>query len=390
MAEQVVLTGRGVALPDGVLHNDDVAALADPARLRAFVDGNVWCRQRFDALRGNGAATLPVARLDQRVFAEFVRERVGIRERRVIDRDAVLARRASSAGTGADLGAAAARRALAAAGRRPDDVDVVLLGSSTPDSLCPAGAVIIQAGVGARRAWAFDVQAACSSFVFALATARGLVASGQARCVLVVAAEFFSAMTDWAEPATSYFAGDGAAAVVVEAASSADARPGPRFELVDTVCRSSLSENIHTGVGGTRLLQAWTAPDAAAAARPGDDGYRYFHQNGPLVYRDVLPSVEAATHDLLASHGLGPADVARWWVHQASLPMIDGIFGRLLGARPPPSVAPIVLETLGNTSACGAAYCLAEDPGLEPGQHGVVLVFGGGYTIGVALLRGSS
>ncbi len=149
------------------------------------------------------------------------------------------------------------------------------------------------------------------------------------------------------------------------------------------------AENIRTGVGGTRLLRAWEDPAAAVHAKPGEDGYRYFFQNGPQVYRDVLPTVDVASRDLLSRHGLAPEDVARWWVHQASLPMIDGIFQRILGKRPTPDLVPLVLDRLGNTSSCGAAYCLAEDPGLAPGQYGMLLAFGGGYTVGAALVRGT-
>lgn len=387
MASQVAITGRGVALPDGVLCNEEVAALADTARLHAFVEANVWCRARLAHARANGDAHTSAPELERRVYAEFVAERVGIRERRVLDLQAIRARRPDPAAmSGADLGAAAARRALAAAGRSAADVDLVVLGSSTPDSLCPAGAVIVQGRLGAEQAFAFDVQAACSSFVFAGAAAAAMVVAGQARCALVVASECFSAMTDWAEPSTSYFAGDAAAAVLFEPATTPRSPGG--LVWVDAICRSSYSENIHTGVGGTRLLRAWTEPDAARLAKPGDDGYRYFCQNGPLVYRDVLPVVDEVAHTLLARHGLAPRDVVRWWVHQASLPMIDGIFDRLLGGRPAPDVLPLVLDRLGNTSACGAAYCLAEDAGLAPGEHGVVLVFGGGYTVGAALIRG--
>lgn len=387
MTARVAITGRGTSLPADVLGNDDVAALADAGRLRAFVESNVWCRNRFAACRANGEATADVAALDRKVFAAFVGERVGILERRVVDRRSVLEHRPARAGaSGSELGAQAASIALARAGRTAAEVDAIVLGSSTPESLCPSGAILVQGRLGATSAFAFDVQAACSSFAFALASARGLLISGQARCAVVVAAEYFSAMTDWAEPSTSYFAGDGAAAVVLEADPAA--RAGG-MELVDTLCRSSHSENIRTGVGGTRLLRAWEDPAAAVHAKPGEDGYRYFFQNGPQVYRDVLPTVDVASRDLLSRHGLAPEDVARWWVHQASLPMIDGIFQRILGKRPTPDLVPLVLDRLGNTSSCGAAYCLAEDPGLAPGQYGMLLAFGGGYTVGAALVRGT-
>lgn len=383
-----VVTGRGTYVPDDVLTNADVAGIADPARLDAFTLSNAWCRQRTAELRADGERDAEPQRLARRVFAEFVERRVGIRERRVIDREAILARRPGRRGVFAgDLGARAAVRALAQAGLTGADVDAVVCGTSTPDSLCPSTAVEIQHAIGAHGAFAFDVMAACSSFGFALTTARALAASGAARRVLVVSAEYFSAMVDWSDPATAYFAGDGAAAVVLESAEAAGARPGMRVR--DALCASRYSDSIRTGVGGTRVFLAGLAGDRDRAGSPGDDAYRFFHQNGPQVYRDVLPLVDGAVRRLLARHGATPERVARWWVHQASLPMLDGLFGRLTGGRPPSDVLPVALERLGNTSSCGAAWCLAEDRGLAPGELGVLVTFGGGYTVGTVLFEGA-
>lgn len=385
-----VITGRGTYLPDDVLTNADVASLSDPLRLVAFTAKNVWCRQRTEALRANGARAAEDLPLARRVFAEFVEQRVGIRERRVVDREGILARRPGRTTLlSSGLGARAGARALAQAGLGGADLDAVVCGTSTPDSLCPATAVEIQRVLDAPAAFAFDLMAACSSFAFALTTARALVLSGTARRVLVVAAEYFSAMVDWADPATSYFAGDGAAAVVLEEAGLAAGKPG--LAVSDALCRSRHSENIRTGMGGTRAFLA-TAPGAArpgaAPPAPGEDGYRWFHQDGPQVYRDVVPQTETLVRRLLERNGLDPKQVARWWVHQASLPTIDGIFGRLLGGRPGPDVLPLPLERLGNTSSCGSAYCLAEDRGLAAGEQGVLVAFGGGYTVGTVLLTG--
>ena len=380
-----VVTGRGTYLPDDVLTNGDVAALADAEKLLAFVDANVWCRQRAAHLRADGARTTEGSALARRVFAEFVERRVGIRERRVIDRSAIVGRRPGRRDfLSGDLGTRAAARALAMAGLTGADIDVVACGTSTPNSLCPSTAVEIQHAIGAHTAFGFDVMAACSSFVYAFASAAALVRAGTAQRALVVAAEYFSAMVDWSDPATSYFAGDGAAAVVLESDTLAGDRPG--LAVRDTLCVSRYSDRIRTGMGGTHAFLAALPGGAPAASAPGEDGYRFFHQDGPSVYRDVLPLVEATVRKLLARHDLAPSAVARWWVHQASLPMLDGLFKRLLGNRPSPDALPLPLETIGNTSACGAAYCLAEDRGLAKGESGVLLAFGGGYTVGTVLL----
>jgi len=384
---KAVLTGRGTHLPEGVLTNADVAARVDPSRLSDFVATNAWCRARTTDLRADGERTTEAGALARRVFADFVATRVGIRERRVIDRDALLRDEAPSAGLYAsDLGVVAAQRALADAEVAAADVDVVVCGTSTPDALCPSTAVRIQRRLGADRGYAFDVMAACTSFAYSITIAGALVDSGAVRRALVVSAEYFSAMADWSDPESAYFAGDGAAAVLLEAPELVSPRRG--LDVVDTLCWSRHSESIRTGMGGTRLLVANRARGLAAPVAPGDDAYPYFHQDGPQVYRDVLPGVEHAVTTLLARRGVAPSSVARWWVHQASLPMLDGIFARLLGRRPGPEVAPLALETTGNTSSCGAAYCLATDRGLAPGEHGVLLAFGGGYTVGAALLRG--
>ena len=384
----ILLVGRGTYLPPDVLSNVDVAALARPALLAAFTGTNSWCRQRTAELRADGERATDETVLARRVFSEFVEGRVGIRERRVIDRAAILAgrpgRRDLLAG---DLGARASMHALADAGLSGADVDIVICGTSSPNALCPATAVEIQHAIGAHGAFAFDVMAACTSFVYAFAAASAFLRAGTARRVLVVAAEYFTAMVDWTDPATSYFAGDGAAAVVLERGPDAGGRTGSA--VVDTLCVSRYSDSIRTGMGGTRAFLASLPADPAPPSTPGEDGYRYFHQNGPQVYRDVLPLVESTVRRLLERNGLAAREVARWWVHQASVPMLDGLFQRLLGGRPPADVAPVLLDRMGNTSSCGAAYCLAEDRGPAPGEHGVLLGFGGGYTVGAVLLRGT-
>lgn len=380
-----VLTGSGAFVPRDTLTNAEVARLLDGPRLAAFVAGNVWCARRA----AEPGAPASAAGL----YAEFVAERLGVHDRHVVDREAILARRPSTAGVRAsDLGAEAARRALAAAGRTPDDLDLIVVGTSSPDSLCPWTAVRLQALLGASRAFAFDVQAACSSFVFALAAARALVLAGSASRALVVSAETFTHGVDWRDPATAGFFGDGAGAAVLERADLAAGRGGTA--VLDVACWSAYSENIRTAFGGPSTLADAPPPGPGAArnghpvdAPPGGDP-RYFWQDGPVVFRDLVPVVDDVLNGLLARHGLAHADLDLALLHQASGVMVDAVERRVLRGPRPGLAVPRNLERYGNTSSAGAALLLAEAPPLAPGRHGVVLTFGGGYAVGAALLRG--
>ena len=380
-----VITGTGRCLPDDVLSNDDVAVMADPARLDAWVTASTWCKARLaeePASRGSPDA------LHRRIFAEYIERRIGIRTRRVIDRAALLAGRPSSRDVhAADLGAVAAREALDRAGVSAQDVDVVVVGTSTPGRIYPATAVQVQSLIGAERAYAFDVSAACSSFVYGLELVRGLLRSGAARRALVVAAEYFTAGVDYRDPTFSYFFGDAGAAAVVEAGDLARGKPG--WRIVDVRCRSQWSRNIRTGLGGTETLVA----ARAAAARgetdpaPGDAASPWFFQNGPSVYRDVVPLVARETLALLEGHRLRTDDVRLFLFHQASALMLDGIQERLFGAPLAPERIVVNLERYGNTSSCGVALGLAEEKTARPGDLACLATFGAGYTLGAALLR---
>jgi beta-ketodecanoyl-[acyl-carrier-protein] synthase len=377
-----IITGRGMDLPPDVLSNHDLSELLDGAQLESWIAGNRWCQQQLAAMGAGGVTAEEMDRRRRLVFEGYVRQRVGIENRRVIDRQAILDRRASRRGVfGSTLGALAAERALAAAALTAADVDLVVCGTSSPDRVYPTTAVEIQGLIGATGAAAFDVLAACSSFVFALETARALVAAGGYRRALVVAAEFFTCAVDYSDPANSCFWGDAGAAVVVEAAELG--RPKGGYEILSTLCRSQHSQNIRTGLGGTR---PW-AEAVPGGAVPGEVGYRHFYQNGPRVYREVIPLVHHAIEALLRRQHMTVEEVRAFMFHQASSQMIGGLTKRLFHEEPPADRVPRNLRSYGNTSSCGAAICLVEDTTLQPGEIACMCAFGGGYTVGAALLR---
>jgi beta-ketodecanoyl-[acyl-carrier-protein] synthase len=404
--ENPVITGRGMYVPDDVLTNEDVAAVADPARLAAWMEKSKWCGNRLEALRRDAAAAcLSDGELQRRLFCDYVGERIGIHSRHVVDRAAILERRVPGRDLfGSDLGALAADRALAEAGVSASEIDVLICGTSSPDRIYPATAVEIQDRIGAGSAYAYDLLAACSSFVYGLQTVRALLIAGCVRRALVVAAEFFTCGVDYGDPSSSYFWGDAAAAAVIEAADLARGKPG--YQLLDTLCESRLSQHIRTGLGGTRPFTAslrnghhpgGLAGNGAAGpsgrtggtdpSEPGGPAYRFFYQEGHKVYREVIPLAARATRSLLERSGVAVEDVRVFMFHQASALVIDGIKRRLFRDEPPAERVPLNLSRYGNTSSCGVAICLAEERAMEPGELACMTAFGAGYTVGAALLR---
>ena len=375
-----VITGRGMHVPADVLTNEDVAGLAAPERLAAWIAENRWCRDRI----GDGCTLA----LHRRLFADYVRERIGIETRHVVDRAALLSGCQPVDGPfGSDLGARAAEAALAEAGIAARDLDVVICGTSTPDRIYPATAVEIQHRLGASRAYGYDLLAACSSFVYGLEMARALLLGGLCRRALVVAAEYFSCGVDYGDPNSSFFWGDAGAAAVVEAPDLARGKGG--YEILDVCCRSALSRNIRTGLGGTRAFTAAAANGhlPPSEREPGGAAYPFFYQNGPVVYREVVPMAVAVTRDLLARAELSAEGVRVFMFHQASALVLDGIKKRLFAGDPGPGRVPLNLTRYGNTSSCGAAICLAEESAMEPGEVACMTAFGAGYTAAAALLR---
>jgi beta-ketodecanoyl-[acyl-carrier-protein] synthase len=318
-----------------------------------------------------------------------VRDRIGIHERRVVDRGAIVRGVPSESGVfGSDLGAKAAEQAIANAGIAATDIEMIICGTSSPDGIYPATAVEIQGKIGAQNAYAFDLLAACSSFAFGLQIARGMIGSGIHRRVLVVSPEYFTAGVNYADPESAFFFGDGAAAAVIEPAGDLGGRSG--FQIVDTRAFSIPSRSIRTGLGGTRPFVAGATrnngrTDAEIEFGAPDDPY--FYQEGRRVFRDVVPTVANETLMFLEQNGLVAADVERFWFHQPSALFLGAIAKRLLDVKADDERVVIGYDRFGNTSSSGAPMCMARDEHLQPGQYGCMSVFGAGYSIGLALVR---
>ncbi len=292
---------------------------------------------------------------------EWITERSGIRERRI----------AGPAESSSTLGTAAARAALASADVAAGDIDLIVVGTSTPDGVFPATASRIQDALGARRAGAFDVNAACAGFLAALSTGMQFVAGGGARRVLVIGAETMSRIVDWTDRNTCVLFGDGAGAVVLERGTASE--PGA---LESFVMRSdgSLASLLYCG-----------GPEAPAIA--GSPGGPYIVMDGRNVFRQAVTAMSQAAAEAVALAGLRVADIALCVPHQANARIIDAV-ARNLGL--PGERVFTNLDRFGNTSSASIPIALSEATAqgrLRPGDHLLMLAFGGGLAWGAMVVE---
>jgi acetoacetyl-CoA synthase len=272
-----------------------------------------------------------------------------------------------------DLAAKAATAALADAGIAAGRVDYLIVSTSTGDSPQPPTASLVQHLIGADRAAAFDINVVCAGFVFALTLADSLIATRPDAIVLIVAADVYSRILDFDDRRTAILFGDGAGAAVVGAV------PAP-YGLVDVelVTRGDAHELIYVKAGGSRL------PASAATVADGD---HFFRMNGRGVRDFVVAAVPPVLHTLLTRAGIAAADLDHFVPHQANGVMI----GELVEAAGLQNAQThLVLERYGNTGSASAAVALDEAAragDLEDGQTVLLAGFGGGMSVGAALLR---
>ncbi len=291
---------------------------------------------------------------------EWIVERSGIRERHL----------AAEGEFTSDLAIAAARRALAAAGLSGEDLDLIVLATTTPDNTFPATATRVQAALGMTKGAAFDVQAVCSGFIFALSVADNFIKSGQVRTALVIGAETFSRILDWQDRTTCVLFGDGAGAVVLKAEQGAGNGQDSGI----------LSTHIHSDGRHYDLLKVDGGPSSTGTVG-------HVRMVGREVFRHAVANLAAVVHESLAANDLSPADLD--WVvpHQANKRIIDGTARKL---NLPAERIVVTVERHANTSAASVPLALAEAVGdgrIKSGQLVLLEAMGGGFTWGAALVR---
>jgi 3-oxoacyl-[acyl-carrier-protein] synthase III len=290
----------------------------------------------------------------------WIVERTGIRHRHI----------AAAGELTSDLASAAARAALERAGFGPERVDLLVLATSTPDNTFPACATAVQRKLGLIRAAAFDLQAVCSGFVYALAVANNFLMLNQARTALVVGGETFSRLLDWQDRGTCVLFGDGAGAVVLHA----ERGTGTPFD------RGVLAT--HLGSDGRHYEDLYVDGGPSSTGTTG-----HLRMNGREVFRHAVQKISGVIEETLVMTGYAPDEIDLYVPHQANKRILDGIAQRL-GIRPDKVV--YTLAKHGNTSAASIPLALnqaLEDHRLTEGRLVLMEAMGGGLTWGAALAR---
>lgn len=290
---------------------------------------------------------------------EWIKTRSGIERRHY----------AAEGETTSDLGAAAARAALAHAGMVADDLDAIILATSTADFTFPSAASMIQAKLGMTRGFAFDVQAVCAGFVFALSTAQGMIASGQAQRVMVIGAETFSKLMDWQDRGTCVLFGDGAGALILQAETGTGTAAD----------RGILATDLHSDGQFKDLLYVDGGVSTGLTGK--------LRMEGREVFRHAIEKLASSAHAALDKAGLTGEDVDWIVPHQANIRIIEGTAKRM---QVPMDRVVVTVQDHGNTSA--ASIPLALSVGVARGQikQGDLIVteaIGGGLAWGAVVLR---
>ena len=297
---------------------------------------------------------------------EWIVQRTGIRERHLVDPGVATS----------DIAAPAALGAIAEAGLRPEDIGFIVVGTTTPDTIFPSTACTLQAKIGAKKAWGFDLGAACSGFTYSLSVAQQLVATGAVEHALVVGADVMSSIIDYTDRATCVLFGDGAGAVVLSPAA-----PGEPC-ILDFV-------HITDGTGGPSLCMPAGGSRLPASHDTVEHRLHYVKQDGAAVFKFAVRMTEEIALRILGRNGLTPADIDLFVSHQANRRIIEASTGRL-GVDPKKVV--INLERFGNTTAGTIPLALADarkDQRLKKGDLVLLASVGAGFTVGSVLLRWS-
>lgn len=304
---------------------------------------------------------VPNAEFEQTIETsdEWIKSRSGIERRHF----------AAEGQTTSDMAARAAEAAISAAGLSPDDIDAIVLATSTADLTFPSAATMVQARLGMTRGFAYDVQAVCAGFVFALTNANALIVSGQAKRVLVIGAETFSRLMDWTDRSTCVLFGDGAGAVILEA-QEGDGSAEDRGILSCDLNSDGRHKDILYVDGGVST---------------GTTGY--LRMQGKEVFRHAVEKLAQTAHAALDKIGLSGEDVDWIVPHQANIRIIEGTAKRM---QVPMDRVIVTVQDHGNTSAASIPLALSvgvERGQIKPGDLLVTEAIGGGLAWGSVVLR---
>ena len=326
MSKFARITGTGSAAPDNVLTNSDLEKMVDTSD-------------------------------------EWITSRTGIKERRI----------APPGMASSDYALMASQKAMEMAGITAKDIDLIMVGTVTPDAPLPSTACFLQNKLGATNAGVVDLVAACSGFIYGIAFARAMIITGQMKNILVIGVETLSRIVNWQDRNTCVLFGDGAGAAIV----SASDKPGG---VLDTFLKGdgSLSHLLEVPAGGGRK---------PLSAENINDGDRYIHMEGQGVFKSAVKAMGDAATQILKRTGIDSKDISLMIPHQANIRIIEATAKRI---KLPMDRVFVNIHKYGNTSAASVPIALDEavrEGRIQPGDKIVLVAFGAGFTWGSALIE---
>ncbi len=368
----VVISGLGLWHPEESISNEElVEAYNGYAEL--------YNAENADAIAAGEIEAKPLSTADFIAKASGIKSRYVYRKEGILDihrmRPKLEVRSNEELSHQAEIALNSARLALAAANKKPEDIDAIIVSCTYKQRDYPAIACEVQNELGIEG-FGMDMNAACSAATFGLHRAYEMVAAGTARCVLAINPELTSPQNNWRDRDSHFIFGDVSTATVVERAETCTSKHS--YEILDLKPVTVYSNNIRSNFGYLSYV------DDSDPFGPD----KFFIQNGRLVFKEVCPMVASHISSQLEDLNIPVTDVKRFWLHQANINMNTLICKRLLGREATQEEAPIVLDEYANAACAGSLIAMNlyhED--LKPGDIGVICSFGAGYSIGSLVVR---
>ncbi len=371
-APRVVISGTGLFTPSEAISNAELVET-----FNAYVD-------RFNESNNEAIEKGEIEAL-QHSSAEFIEKASGIKSRYVLNKSGVLdpgrmkpqiaERSDDEPSVQCEIAVTAAKQALDNAGKKPEQVDAVIVACSNMQRPYPAMAIEIQDALGIQG-FGFDMNVACSSATFGVQTAKDAILAGSAACVLVINPEICSAHLAWEDRDCHFIFGDVCTAIVLEREETC-AVEHP-WEVLGSRLQTQFSSNIRNNFGFLNRCD-----ESGVGARD-----KLFRQNGRKVFKEVVPMVAETITGHLRDNGIAVDDLKRMWLHQANLSMNQLISKKVLGREASADEAPVILDQYANTSSAGSIIAFHKySDDFDAGDIGVICSFGAGYSVGSVIVK---
>ncbi|MGV8056767.1 MAG: beta-ketoacyl-ACP synthase III [Smithellaceae bacterium] len=369
---KIVISGSGVWTPANVITNEELVA-----------SYNAYAKK----FNSEHAADIATGEINEKPFSSerFIEKSSGIKSRYVYNKEGILnidrmrpkfpERNDDEISNQAEIAVYAAREAMAAAGKQASDIDAVIVSCAYTQRAYPAIAIEVQNELGIDG-FGFDMLMACSAATFGLHRAYDALIAGSAKCVLAINPELVTPQINYCDRDSHFIFGDVSTAIIMERSETCSSSNS--YEILGTKALTRFSNNIRSNFGYV---------SRATDADPyGWD--KLFHQSGRKVFEEVSPIAAGHIKEHLASLGLEPKNINRFWLHQANINMNNMVIKQLLGEDVNPETTPTIIDRYANTASAGSiiAFHLYNDD-LKQGDLGVICSFGAGYSVGSLVLR---